>query len=185
MADWFSSDEHFGHKNILQLSNRPFADLEEMHRELKRRWNERVAPRDRVMIVGDFSFMQSSSTRKVLQDLNGTKVLIQGNHDKEKNIPRDCFETIVTRAQYALPNGHKAILCHYPYLSGEQADAERNNYKVRYAERRPKDQGQWLIHGHVHGSWKVNGRMINVGVDVWDYYPVSIDQIMEIIDGKR
>ncbi|MGI8875264.1 MAG: hypothetical protein ACR2KP_13270 [Egibacteraceae bacterium] len=25
-----------------------------------------------------------------------------------------------------------------------------------------------LKHGHVHSSWRTNGRMINVGVDVWD-----------------
>jgi calcineurin-like phosphoesterase family protein len=38
---------------------------------------------------------------------------------------------------------------------------------------RPVDNGLPLIHGHVHNSWKVNGRQINVGVDVWDFTPVS------------
>ena len=43
----------------------------------------------------------------------------------------------------------------------------------RYVDRRPADDGGWLLHGHVHERWRWHRRMINVGVDVWDYRPVA------------
>lgn len=180
---WFTSDHHFGHFNIIRLTGRPFTDLEDMHRVLKARWNERIGPQDLVYIVGDLSFMQATSTRKLCHDLNGRKILIQGNHDKEKTLPRDCFEEIVTKKKIHIGT-HSVLLCHYPYLGTKEEieHAKANGYKVRYEERRPENKGDWLVHGHVHEKWKVKRNMINVSVEPWDYYPVSEAQLQEIMD---
>lgn len=51
----------------------------------------------------------------------------------------------------------------------------------RYREERPADEGRWLLHGHVHERWRQRGRQINVGVDVWDYAPVSLEAIEGVI----
>ena len=68
----------------------------------------------------------------------------------------------------------KVTLCHLPYA--------RDHIGVeRYADKRPMDDGSWLLCGHVHNHWKTNGRMINVGVDVWDMKPVSIDVLKVLI----
>jgi calcineurin-like phosphoesterase family protein len=40
-------------------------------------------------------------------------------------------------------------------------------------EHRPVDEGHVILHGHVHGTWRAQGRQLNVGVDVWDYRPVA------------
>ncbi|MGH9119071.1 MAG: hypothetical protein ACRD0A_14670 [Acidimicrobiales bacterium] len=45
----------------------------------------------------------------------------------------------------------------------------------------PEDRGRWLLHGHVHERWLQRGRMINVGVDAWDYRPVAEEQIASVI----
>lgn len=188
MADFFRSDEHLGHDNILRLCNRPFKSKEEMHEVIIERHNERVSPSDRVFFLGDVTHRaQASRIRPLLHRMNGSKILIRGNHDKEKSTPLDCFEQVVHRMEYELPTGHKVLLCHYPYKgTPEEIDhAAANGYQIRYLEQRPDEKGQWLLHGHVHGMWKTRRRMINVGVDVWDFYPVSLDQILEIINGTR
>jgi calcineurin-like phosphoesterase family protein len=38
-----------------------------------------------------------------------------------------------------------------------------------------------MLCGHVHEAWKRHVRVINVGVDVWDFYPVSVDQLLEVM----
>jgi calcineurin-like phosphoesterase family protein len=70
-------------------------------------------------------------------------------------------------------------LHHLPY-TGDHHDSEE-----RYREYRPKDNGLWLLHGHVHTTWKFKDRMINVGVDQWDFTPVSLDQIKAVIRSKN
>jgi calcineurin-like phosphoesterase family protein len=52
------------------------------------------------------------------------------------------------------------------------------------------DNGRILLCGHVHEKWKIKVSekgtpMINCGVDVWDFKPVSIDQIMEIVKANN
>lgn len=63
---------------------------------------------------------------------------------------------------------------HFPYEGDSRAED-------RYVDWRPLDRGRVLLHGHVHSSWRTNGRMINVGVDVWDFAPISEQQIIELV----
>lgn len=185
MSIFFTSDHHFGHERIIELTGRPFKDRFEMNRAMKERWNERIKPNDLVYIVGDLSFMQETATRKLCKELNGKKMLIQGNHDKDKRLPKDCFEEICFNKEIEI-NGEKVLMCHYPYKGTpeEIAHAEKNGYKLKYMDRRPEDNGGWLIHGHVHQKWKIKRKMINVSVEPWDYYPVSMEEIVQIIEGK-
>ncbi len=56
MSLYFTSDTHFGHKNIIQTCNRPFASVDEMDEAMVARWNQRVGPDDTVFHLGDFCF---------------------------------------------------------------------------------------------------------------------------------
>jgi len=70
-------------------------------------------------------------------------------------------------------------MSHFPYVGDSHGED-------RYVSWRPADRGGWLVHGHVHKQWLQRGRMINVGVDVWAGYPVSLRQIAELIEaGER
>lgn len=54
MANFYISDLHIGHENILRFDNRPFADVNEMNNKLIENWNARVRSDDTVYILGDF-----------------------------------------------------------------------------------------------------------------------------------
>lgn len=78
---WFTSDTHFGHKNILEYEKnaRPFSTLDEMHEVLIERWNAVVKPNDIVYHLGDFCF--GRRWLAIAASLNGKKRLVMGNHD--------------------------------------------------------------------------------------------------------
>lgn len=197
---FFSSDHHFYHKNIIAYCNRPFKDVEHMNEMLVQYWNETVSPEDTVYYLGDFSLARRP-VELFLPRLNGKKHLVTGNHDlchemyANKNsysstllyYNKSGFETI-NRHLYLNYKQWVILLCHFPYLAQEDIGYSEEDYKRRsvpkYDVYRPKDDGKWLLHGHTHGKWKVKGHMIDVGVDSWNYRPVSITQIEEIIDGR-
>lgn len=196
MGIYFSADLHFFHANIIKYCNRPFKTVEEMNEKLVEYWNETVAPEDTVYYLGDFS-LAKRPVELFLPRLNGTKRLICGNHDLCHPIHGDKainkyhklyldygFEYIACSLMLEIV-GQQVLLCHFPYLAQEDLGYAAEDYKRRsvpkYDKYRPIDEGKWLLHGHTHGKWKVKGRMIDCGIDIWDYRPVSLTQIEEII----
>lgn len=72
-------------------------------------------------------------------------------------------------------------LSHFP-RAGESRPDQPDRY-VRYRPRpaAPSKVDPWLIHGYVRNAWTVNGRQVNVGVDVWDFAPVSAETLLSVI----
>lgn len=190
---WFTADTHYWHKNVVGLCNRPFKHLHEMHEHMIAEWNKRVQPTEKVYVLGDFSFGGTSITKKILDRLNGYKILITGNHDHaaHKSIKAG-FQEVHENIWITLGT-HKVFLSHFPFHPmnsyGKYPDGRiemgypYSNVDKRYMHKRIVDDGtQWLIHGHVHNSWKQNGRQINVGVDVWEFAPVGHEKILNMIE---
>src|SRR5580698_1315212 len=78
---WFTSDTHFGHKNILDYEKeaRPFNTVEGMNEQLIANWNETVNKKDIVFHLGDFAF--GAVNVAIADRLHGNKRLVMGNHD--------------------------------------------------------------------------------------------------------
>ena len=53
MSTWFTGDTHFGHKNIIEFSNRPYVDIDHMNHGLVKIWNTFINPSDTVWHLGD------------------------------------------------------------------------------------------------------------------------------------
>ncbi len=190
MTVWFTADLHLGHANIIGYCDRPFADTAAMNDEIVRRWNDTVAPGDTVWVLGDVALGQIDRTLALVDGLAGHKLLVAGNHDRcwagngrraqawTKRYVDAGFEEVhqgevmVGIGGIGIDGtgidgtGIAATACHFPYR-GDSHDEDR------YLDHRPVDRGGWLLHGHVHDRWRQRGRMINVGVDAWDYRPVS------------
>lgn len=184
MTNFYTSDPHFGHKNIIRYCDRPFRDVDEMDEILIKRWNDVVTPDDTVWVLGDVALGDIEKSLSRIQRLNGTKHLVSGNHDRcwsgskrhEEWLERYLdagFATIQEETQVQI-GGQTVILSHFPY-QGDSHDRDR------YTSHRPQDTGLWVVHGHVHTTWQVRGRQINVGVDVWEYTPVPESALAEIM----
>jgi calcineurin-like phosphoesterase family protein len=174
----FSSDQHFFHKNIIEYCKRPYESMHHMHEALIENWNQEVSPEDTIYVLGDFCFGGADKTRSIVHRLNGNKILVIGNHDHEERKMLSYGFNDVYQSMSLSRDGIEVQLSHYPYWPkpGELPDKE-----YRYQSRRPHDSGGWLLHGHVHEAWKVRDKMINVGVDQWNYRPVRWDQVVELI----
>jgi len=187
VTTFFTADTHFGHKNIISFCGRPFKDVHHMNRGLIERWNAVVGPNDRVYHLGDACMGDISYTLPLIGELNGYKILVPGNHDRvfsgesqakrERFLPlyQEVFQEIAPESMgLTTESDFDFRVCHFPYV-GDSHDGDRFN------KQRPVDDGLPILHGHIHSKWKVNGRQINVGVDVWDYEPVPMDVVMELL----
>lgn len=198
---WFTSDPHYFHKNVIRLCSRPFAHLHEMHEHMIQEWNKRVKPNEKIYVLGDFAFSGWTLTKKILDQLQGHKILITGNHDTaaHKSIAAG-FQEVHENIFIEIGNKQRIYLSHFPFhpmtsysnTNGVvSATYPWEKVDKRYMHKRIVDDGEmWLLHGHVHGAWLQNGRQINVGVDVNSFKPVSHEKILSMIqagpkfDGK-
>ena len=166
---WFTADQHHGHANIIEYCNRPFNDFVEMDTQLIRRYNSIVQKEDLCYFIGDFS-LRAARHRYYYEDLlrryNGTKVLIAGNHDPCKihtyvemgfRSIHSSFETVIDDVD--------VVMAHDPAIS-------------------VIDRSVLFLCGHVHDLFVTQKNAINVGVDIWNYFPVSWDQIKMILEDK-
>lgn len=198
---WFTSDNHFWHKNVIRLCNRPFAHLHEMHEYMIQEWNKRVKDNDKIYVLGDFSFANKTMTKPIIDRLKGHKILILGNHDRHAAKMVDMgFQEVHENIYIDIGHKQRVYLSHFPYHpmmiyrnNGKNVEIEYPFEKIdkRYMHKRIVDTGEdWLLHGHVHCAWEQNGRQINVGVDVNGFAPVSHEKILQMIkagpsfDGK-
>lgn len=153
---WFTGDSHFRHTRILELCGRPFSSIGEMDETIIQRWNARVKPNDTVYHLGDFAWKNVS--QQYLARLNGQIHLIRGNHDKTV---KDGFSSISDMLTIDV-GGMNLVLCHYPI-------EEWNGFW----------RGAKHLHGHCHGRMRQQKGRLDVGVDSWDFAPVSLDEIKE------
>lgn len=70
---YYISDLHIGHKAAICFDERPFADIDEMEREIVRLWNEKVTSNDDVYILGDVFYRFNGRPADFLGQLSGSK----------------------------------------------------------------------------------------------------------------
>ena len=164
MTEFFISDLHLGHSNIILYESRPFKDADVMDEELIKRWNSVVSKDDLVFNLGDFSFHNKYDTSEIVSRLNGRMVLIKGNHDCHSN--KWYREVGISEVvQWPVIRYGFCIFSHEPV------------YLQAYTPYRN-------VHGHVHGKQKnePNGKFFNASVEVIDYTPVTIEYISGFLD---
>lgn len=180
--NYFISDLHFGHKNVLAFDNRPFDNIEQHDNALIRNWNNAVNIDDDVYILGDISWHNATRTLEIFNTLNGNLHLIKGNHDIKLLKGRDLRERFVEITDYKElsleDGGKKIVLSHYPIPC----------FNHRY-------EGWIHLYGHVHNSTDWNTmeytkrilesrgtscNMYNVGVmmSYMDYTPRILEDII-------
>ena len=193
----YTSDLHFNHPFVAKLRGfvKPMTangevkgDADAHDETIIGNFNLGVKPDDLTFILGDFAVDWEGVEEKLVR-LKGRKVLINGNHDITSSIHQDGwkrqaewigdgrFEAIIDFKRRKA-NHKEFLLSHYPYV-GDHTSVDRcMQYRLR-------DEGLWLLHGHVHTKWGKttdrHPRMIHVGLDAWDLHPVREEEVLDLM----
>lgn len=155
MSVYFISDTHIGHENM--SLKRGFKTVEEHDQFIFDCWNKTIAKRDKVFILGDLTMEKNNYSW--LDDLNGTKEIILGNHDLTKHT-KNILECETVTKVGACVKYKGMMLTHIPIHT-----CEIDRFTVN-------------IHGHVHENTLDDKRYINVSCEAVDYTPLSYDEIL-------
>ena len=160
---FFTADSHFGHAKIIEYCNRPFKSIGEHDYRLIQLWNGRITNDDIIFHLGDFCFKEEKekNAQYYLSQLNGQKIILRGNHDNNNSL-KTCIEDIRIHL-----GGKNILLIHNP---------NESSYGFNL-----------VLAGHVHQKWKFKTMtyekykwdVCNVGVDVWKFKPIIINEVLE------
>ena len=172
MTIWFTADTHFGHENVIRYNKRPFSSVEEMDETLIENWNKVIHPDDTIYHLGDFTLLGKGPAKSYLNSLTGIIHVVPGGHD-HRWIGKDTYTTgtghpvqilpPLQTIKVTLPEPYQyqlIVLCHYSLRVWD-----RSHY------------GSWHLYGHSHGNLPPLDNSLDVGVDCWDYQPVSLDML--------
>lgn len=172
MRTWFTSDTHFNHVNIINLCKRPFETIEEMNAIMIANWNLTVKPEDTIYHIGDFAMGDRSLIPDIIKQLNGTIVLLKGNHDLRNSgdvnkylaaCVSSIYDSTIIRIEDKL-----LYMTHIPNFEFKSIDPDIDYH----------------ICGHVHESWTRQGNILNAGVDVHGFKPVSLQTLIDMPEIK-
>ena len=166
---WFTSDTHFSQQRTLELSRRPFVDVQSMDYEMVSNWNKRVTMNDEVIHAGDFIDPEKVTMLKSFLSILNFKTLrwVLGNYDRK----------IVQQIEQAAANSGRDIRLYdhdYKFHVGEKSYVvvhEPNDFEI---EASPEDI---ILYGHIHGRAFAKRNGFDLGIDYHQYSPINIEQV--------
>ena len=154
------SDTHFNHKNIIEYTGRPFKTAEEMNEIIINNWNNRVGKDDLVIHLGDFALGSKEEIKELRSRLNGTILLIRGNHDHQSKINESDF-----------------IIIEDYIIIGDRI------FSHRPIEKDCIPYGLTNVHGHIHEKESFSG--INVSVEKTNYEPLDLEELKKLKNQEK
>jgi calcineurin-like phosphoesterase family protein len=97
--------------------------------------------------------------------MHGAITLIRGNHDRWGKARADALDIRVIEGEAELALG--GVIFHLSHYPRDVTD---------------KIQGRTHLFGHVHEKFKVMEGMLNVGVDVWDFRPITPQEALAALE---
>lgn len=188
---FYTSDEHFGHPNSIVFDERPFKSIDDMNAGLIRRHNSTVREQDIVYHGGDFNMGSAEFGREILSQLNGTHIMVLGNHDRgEQAMYNMGFDVVMHGATFVIC-GELVTMTHCPKrglfredVTGMRGVVDGDNWHGEHKHHKfsVQDYGQFHLHGHIHSGkhndkLKIDGKQFDIGVVANNYAPVSISAI--------
>jgi len=171
---FFTSDLHFNHSAVIGFCDRPFKNVEEMNERLINNINQRCKPEDTLYHIGDFAFRGGwqggkDGAESFENAINCKVIHILGNHDRNNHIKNS-----IRYAEIWFAN-RRWCLQHKP-----PEESQLRTFPTQAGE------DEVYLVGHVHEKWKYkfieDKLVINVGVDMWNMYPVKLQEIIVYAD---
>lgn len=180
---YFIADTHFGHENIIKYCNRPFKTALDMNNTLIKNWNRVVSNKDIVYHLGDLALCSNEVLEPIIKVLNGKKILIRGNHDSKSIATYENVGLTVLRNPPILLKEHGLILSHIPLpdtsIPGDYINIHGHIHNKLLNEVSYHNQLEMLEYPDELYNPK---KHICVSVDVTNFKPVSIDDILDKIN---
>ena len=176
---FFTADLHLGQHNLTRAGknhcNRPFKDVEHMQEGLIERWNAKVPKGGTVIIIGDVTDSMPA-LKDFMSRTNGTKHLVAGNHDEDWS-----FQTFKA-VGFARCDIRRTISVKDPDGNFQHGDGGPrvqeiicDHYPLRTWKKKP--HGAWHLYGHVHNNFNSHDKSFDVGVDCWNWTPLSYAEV--------
>ena len=179
MSIWFTSDTHFWHANVIAYCKRPYQTVSEMDERLTENWNQAIRPDDTVYHLGDFTLAGQGQAKVYFARLNGRIFVVPGGHDKHW----------ISKGEYLSKSGHPVmILPPLQTIKVSIPDLDKPqvlvlcHYAMRVWDR--SHYGSWHLYGHSHGNLPPFPNSLDVGVDNWEYVPISLGRVVNEIGEK-
>jgi calcineurin-like phosphoesterase family protein len=155
---YFTSDTHFKDER-LELFHRDMFDLttNQIDTIMLQNLTDTLKKDDTLYHLGDVALKDEGLLN---MNLPCRKILIKGNYDEEGRINQELLNSIFDEIYDELT------------INIQGVDFYLNHYPNKCIDK------EMSICGHIHGLWKVQKNMINVGTDAWHFKPVSEDKII-------
>jgi len=197
---WFTSDLHLGHDKVRGYCDRPFSNVDEMDDVLIQRYNSCVGAEDVAYIMGDVTL--GVDAMKYLRRLNGMKLIVPSlDHDKrwvDGLAGKDTQNVVVLPPLHFVRYPRFAVegrglwvtLCHYEMASWPAShynQGGKGKYSGSPGLRGHQHGGKKIVsvqlHGHHHGNHlPTRLGQLDVSVDAWDGYPVSLEDVVKLVN---
>lgn len=151
--NYFISDLHFSHKNIIKFERTEFPTIEEHNEYIVKSINKKVKNTDTLYILGDIGEVS------LIRELNGRKILLKGNHDKRSNKEYlGYFAEVYDNPFYF---NRRILLSHFPH---------------------PVEDHILNVHGHMHNSIMSKDNYLNLSAKMVNYTPISEKELTGIVN---
>lgn len=158
---FFTADEHYWHRNIIEYCSRPYADVVEMNEAIIANHNSIVGQSDTTIHAGDFALCQKEDAEKIIRRLNGKHVFMNGSHDRWMQ-EMNKWHLIQIKFQ-----GQRVYICHFCMKTWPAS-----HYNT------------WHLYGHSHGALGPVGKSWDIGVDNNNFFPLSEDDVIKIMEDR-
>jgi len=148
---WFISDEHYGHRNIIRYTGRPFNLVQEMDRAILGHCLKQFQQDDLVWHLGDFAFPAGryrkpdgcsvafwarTQMARLIARMPGTHCIVRGSHDRGAEALRSCGFAVAVEEAVVNLDGRRILLRHTPLYDPLPAGVHG------------------VFHGHIHQGFR-------------------------------
>lgn len=169
MTRYVISDLHLDHANIIEYCDRPFDDVTAMNTQLCANWNRVVDAGDTVFVVGDLVMGSHECAMEFVRGLNGSIVLIEGNHDSVD-----------------------ATTAPFPVVTACEVQFGKYRFHCTHRPENAPRAAEWVLYGHHHNNdvqtypfVDPQNNRVNVSAELLQYTPLSVEELLVCLNQRE